>query len=120
MSNVGIIGSGPVGLALANGFLKHGYQVKIGTSDPGKLSEWKSKAGANASVGSSKDAASFGEIVVLAVKGDAALSAIERATPSALTGKTVSPGLFDIINILGKEEVLKRLNLALDFIYKRQ
>jgi glutamyl-tRNA synthetase len=38
----------------------------------------------------------------------------------ALTGKTVSPGLFDIINILGKEEVLKRLNLALDFIYKKQ
>jgi glutamyl-tRNA synthetase len=38
----------------------------------------------------------------------------------ALTGKTVSPGLFDIISILGKEEVLKRLNLALDFIYKKQ
>ncbi|MBI4795316.1 MAG: glutamate--tRNA ligase, partial [Deltaproteobacteria bacterium] len=38
----------------------------------------------------------------------------------ALTGKTVSPGLFDIISILGKPEVLKRLNLALDFIYKKQ
>jgi hypothetical protein len=37
-----------------------------------------------------------------------------------LTGKTVSPGLFDIISILGKGEVLKRLNLALDFIYKKQ
>ena len=38
----------------------------------------------------------------------------------ALTGTTVSPGLFDVISILGKEEVLKRLNCALDFIYKEQ
>jgi len=38
----------------------------------------------------------------------------------ALTGTTVSPGLFDVISILGKEEVLKRLNRALDFIYKGQ
>ncbi|MFZ5452326.1 MAG: hypothetical protein ACOZF2_10740 [Thermodesulfobacteriota bacterium] len=38
----------------------------------------------------------------------------------ALTGTTVSPGLFDVISILGKEEVLKRLNLALDFIYKEK
>jgi glutamyl-tRNA synthetase len=34
----------------------------------------------------------------------------------ALTGRTASPGLFEIINILGKEETLKRLNNALSFI----
>jgi glutamyl-tRNA synthetase len=50
------------------------------------------------------------------------LKMVQLAQPVrlALTGKTVSPGLFDIIIILGKEEVLKRLNLALDFIYKKQ
>ncbi len=50
------------------------------------------------------------------------LKMVQLAQPVrlALTGKTVSPGLFDIINILGKDEVLKRLNLALDFIYKKQ
>jgi len=50
------------------------------------------------------------------------LKMVQLAQPVrlALTGKTVSPGLFDIISILGKEEVLKRLNLALDFIYKKQ
>ncbi len=50
------------------------------------------------------------------------LKMVQLAQPVrlALTGKTVSPGLFDIINILGKAEVLKRLNLALDFIYKKQ
>ncbi len=34
----------------------------------------------------------------------------------ALTGQTASPGLFDIINILGKQETLKRINNALSFI----
>ncbi|MDP3182581.1 MAG: glutamate--tRNA ligase [Desulfobaccales bacterium] len=34
----------------------------------------------------------------------------------ALTGQTASPGLFDIINILGKKETLKRINNALSFI----
>ena len=50
------------------------------------------------------------------------LKMVQLAQPVrlALTGKTVSPGLFDIISILGKGEVLKRLNLALDFIYKKQ
>ncbi|MCX6168268.1 MAG: NAD(P)-binding domain-containing protein [Ignavibacteriales bacterium] len=89
MKKIGVLGSGVVGQALANGFLKYGYQVKIGTSNTGKLSEWKSKAGANASVGSFADAASFGELIVLAVKGTAALKAIELANPSSLSGKTV-------------------------------
>jgi predicted dinucleotide-binding enzyme len=89
MSKVGVIGSGVVGQALANGFLKYGYQVKVGTGDVKKLSEWKSKAGAQASVGSFADAAGFGEIVVLAVKGTAAIDAIKKAGPAALAGKTV-------------------------------
>jgi predicted dinucleotide-binding enzyme len=89
MANVGIIGSGIVGRTLADGFLKHGYNVAVGTGNTGKLSEWKSKAGANARVGSFAEAAAFGDIVVLAVKGTAAAEAIERTGPSALAGKTV-------------------------------
>jgi glutamyl-tRNA synthetase len=34
----------------------------------------------------------------------------------ALTGTTVSPGLFEIMNVLGKEVVLKRLRLAQGYI----
>ncbi len=89
MQKVGIIGSGVVGKSLASGFLRHGYQVTIGTSDPKKLSEWKTGAGEKAKVGSFAEAATFGEIVVLAVKGLAAISAIEKAGPSSLSGKTV-------------------------------
>ena len=89
MRKVGIIGSGIVGQTLAKGFLEYGYQVRVGTGDVKKLSEWKSKAGEHASVGSFADAASFGDIVVLAVKGTGALEAIRKAGSVVLAGKTV-------------------------------
>jgi glutamyl-tRNA synthetase len=34
----------------------------------------------------------------------------------ALTGKTVSPGIFEVMDVLGKEEVLKRLDRAINYI----
>ncbi len=36
----------------------------------------------------------------------------------ALTGKTVSPGIFEIMATLGKDRVISRLNKALDFMEK--
>jgi 8-hydroxy-5-deazaflavin:NADPH oxidoreductase len=89
MKKIGILGSGVVAQALAGGFLKHGYEVKLGTSNPDKLSDWKSKAGANISIGNFEETAAFGEIVVLAVKGTAALEAVEKAGSTNLSGKTV-------------------------------
>ncbi len=38
----------------------------------------------------------------------------------ALTGKTVSPGIFEIIEVLGKEKVLYRLNQAVEFITSKE
>ena len=35
-TTIGIIGSGVVGQTLANGFIKHGYSVMVGTNTPGK------------------------------------------------------------------------------------
>jgi predicted dinucleotide-binding enzyme len=89
MKKIGILGSGIVGQTLANGFLKHGYEVMIGTSDPGKLTDWKSAGGENSNAGSFTATAAFGEIVILAVKGSAALEAIKKASPALLKGKTV-------------------------------
>jgi len=37
---VGILGTGIVAKALAAGFLKHGYDVMLGTRDPSKLGDW--------------------------------------------------------------------------------
>ncbi len=85
--NIGIIGSGPVAKALAAGFLKHGHQVMLGTRDPSKLSVWAAE-GTGAKVGSVADATKFGESIVLAVKGAAALDALALAG-SSLAGKTV-------------------------------
>ena len=88
-TKVGVLGSGKVGEVLANGFLKHGYEVMRGSRDPAKLAAWKSGAGASASTGTMADTARFGEIVVLAVKGTAAEDAVRQAGPASLAGKVV-------------------------------
>jgi predicted dinucleotide-binding enzyme len=89
MTNIAIIGSGAVGDTLAAGFLKYGNAVMRGTREPQKLTEWKTKAGANASVGTVAEAARFGELVVLAVKGTGAESAIDLCGAENLAGKTI-------------------------------
>jgi hypothetical protein len=92
----GIIGSGIVAQTLGTGFLKNGHEVKLGTRDTSKLAEWQEKAGEKASVGSFEDAAKFGDVVVVAVGGTVAVSAIEQAGTENLDGKTV----IDVTNAL--------------------
>ncbi|EMN42907.1 NADP oxidoreductase coenzyme F420-dependent [Leptospira weilii str. LNT 1234] len=96
---IGILGSGVVGQTLANGFLKYGAEVKIGTRDSGKLKDWLSKAGTSASIGSFEDAANFGEILVLAAKGNAASEVLKLAGIDSLNGKTI----IDTTNPIGEE-----------------
>src|SRR5262245_37608723 len=85
---VGILGSGDVAKALAAGFVKHGHQVTLGTRDPGKLKDFLAQhRGAEAR--SFADAAKFGEVVVLAVKGNVALDALRAAGAANLMGKPV-------------------------------
>jgi predicted dinucleotide-binding enzyme len=86
--NVGILGSGEVAKTLAEGFLRHGHAVKLGTRTPAKLADWAA-ANPSASVGSFAEAAGFGELLVLAVKGSAAAKALEAAGAESLAGKTV-------------------------------
>lgn len=84
----GVLGSAVVGQTLAAGFLKHGHEAMIGTREPAKLAEWN-KANPKARIGSSAEAAAFGEILVLAVKGGAAANALSGAGAANLKGKTV-------------------------------
>ncbi len=86
---VGILGSGIVGQTLGSGFIKYGHQVKIGTSNPNKLNDWIKNSSTNASVGSFADAASFGEIIILAVKGTAVMNVLEKAGSKNLADKTI-------------------------------
>ena len=85
----GVIGSGDVGKTLANGLLKYGFEVMIGTNSPAKAGDLRSKTGGKAKVGSFAEAAKFGEIVVLAVKGSAAEDALISIGAENLAGKTV-------------------------------
>jgi hypothetical protein len=89
MKKVGIIGSGSVAKALGNGFIKYGYEVMLSSRDISKLSDWKEQAGSKGKVGSFAEAAKFGTLIVLAVKGTGAEEAIEEAGPQNLNGKTV-------------------------------
>jgi predicted dinucleotide-binding enzyme len=84
---IGIIGSGIVGVTLANGFLKHGYAVTLGTNTPGKREELKKKTAV--AVGSFAEAAEFGETIVLAVKGSGAEAALRAAGIERFKGKTI-------------------------------
>lgn len=85
---IGVLGSGVVGQTLSDGFLRHGYEVMRASREPQKLAAWKGAAGPRASVGSFVQAATFAEVVVLAVKGAAAEAVVDLAE-SALGGKTV-------------------------------
>jgi predicted dinucleotide-binding enzyme len=85
---IGIIGSGAVAQSLATGFIRHGHQVTLGTRDPGKLADWLAQNQA-ARVAGVVEAARFGDVVVLAVKGSAAQAVVESLGSAALGGKVV-------------------------------
>lgn len=86
---IGILGSGEVGQKLGDAFIATGHTVKIGTRSPEKLSAWVAGHGGKASAGSFSDAASFGEIVVLATLWDGTPGAIKAAGAGNFTGKIV-------------------------------
>ncbi|MDZ4665189.1 MAG: NAD(P)-binding domain-containing protein [Bacteroidota bacterium] len=88
MKKIGIIGSGIVAKVLATGFIKHGYTAMLGTRDTSKLAEWLQKNPLG-KIGSFSDAAAFGEIIVLAVKGSIAKDAIKLCGEINLKNKTI-------------------------------
>jgi hypothetical protein len=77
-----------VAKTLATGFLKHGHQVMVGSRTPAKLADWK-QANRAGQAGTFSQAAAFGEVVVLAVKGAVAADALRLAGAEHLAGKTV-------------------------------
>ena len=85
----GIVGSGEVGQRLGDGLIGLRHKVMIGSRDPQKLAAWVSKHGGAASAGSFSDAATYGELLVIATSWAGAKSAIEMAGPKNFGGKTV-------------------------------
>jgi predicted dinucleotide-binding enzyme len=103
---IGILGSGGVAQSLASGLLRHGHDVKLGSGTPAKLAGYVA-ATPGATAGSFADAAAHGEIVILAVKGGAALDVLRAAGIAALAGKTVIDACNPIADAAPEDGVLR-------------
>jgi hypothetical protein len=103
---VGLLGSGNVAKTLGSGLLKHGHDVTMGTRTPAGLVDW-AKQNPKGHIGGFADAAKFGELIVLAVKGTAALDALRAASPANLAGKAVIDATNPIADAPPKHGVLK-------------
>jgi 8-hydroxy-5-deazaflavin:NADPH oxidoreductase len=86
---IGIIGSGVVGIALANGLHRHGYHIMLGTNDTGKHEGIKEKTKGNAAIGTFEETARYADLLILAVKGTMAEEALRKTGIENLIGKTV-------------------------------
>jgi predicted dinucleotide-binding enzyme len=115
---VGVLGSGDVAKALAAGFLKHGHEVMVGTRNTAKLKEWRS-ANPKAQMGSFNDAAAFGEILVLAVKGSVAADVMRAAGSANLAGKLVIDACNPIADAPPVNGVLKLFTTVDDSLMER-
>lgn len=80
-----------VGETLGTKFVQLGHQVKMGsrTANNEKAVKWANTAGANASQGTFADAASFGDMVFLCLKGTVFLDIAKALSPNALAEKVV-------------------------------
>jgi predicted dinucleotide-binding enzyme len=123
-SRVGVLGSGEVGRRLAAGFHSRGHDVMIGSRDPGKpeLREWLSGDGAGMEAGTFAQAAEHGELLVLAVLGNAAQEAIADAGTDNFSSKVVidamnpldfSGGFPPKLSITGEDSLGERVQRAL-------
>lgn len=84
---IGILGSGDVGKALGRGFARHGWDVLLGTRSPEQLDDWLAETEGTVAVGSFAEAASHGDLAVLAVRGDAAEQVVAQVGPEILAGR---------------------------------
>jgi hypothetical protein len=86
---IGVLGSGVVAQTLAGGLLKHGHNVKVGSRSAERLADWAA-ANPKAATGTFAEAAEFGELLILAVKGKAAAEALRLAGANNLRGKAIA------------------------------
>jgi len=123
-TRVGVLGTGGVGRRLAAGFRGLGHQVTIGSRDPEKpeLRDWLSVEGGGIRAGTFAEAASRGELLVLAVLGDVADQVIVDSGRENFAGKVVvdamnpldfSGGFPPKLSISGEDSLGERVQRAL-------
>ena len=87
MQKFGVLGSGIVAQTLAKGLRKHGYDVRIASRSAETLADFARETGI--ATGTFGDVAGWADVIVLAVKGTAAESALSIAGAGNLRGKVV-------------------------------
>jgi predicted dinucleotide-binding enzyme len=109
MKNIGILGTGGVGQTLASKFITLGYDVMLGTRNVSEklasnlkdgygnppFSEWYA-SNKSAKLGTFKEAALFGEIILNATHGAISINVLKMADAQNLVGKI----LIDVSNPL--------------------
>ena len=88
---IGILGTGMVGATLGTKLAALGHEVKIGSreTDNAAGAAWVKRAGRGASQGRFTDAAEFGEMVFVCLRGDVALPVLKSVGANKLKGKVV-------------------------------
>lgn len=86
--NIGIIGTGDIGGALARHWGAAGHNLMISSRHPEQLRDLAKEIGPNVKVGTPKEAAAFGEVIMLAVPYGA-LPQVGRDYAAELEGKVV-------------------------------
>jgi predicted dinucleotide-binding enzyme len=86
--NIGVIGSGNIGATVGALWIKAGHKVLFSSRHPERLGRLVSSLGANASSGTTREAAAFGDALLVAVPY-AALPELGRELAAEMSGKVV-------------------------------
>lgn len=109
---IGIIGAGGIGRLYATLWHKAGHEMFISSRNPHKLTRFVEELGERASVGTPEEAASFGDVILLAVNYwtiDEAVNAILPASTGKLVIDATNPLKFKdgggLERMIGEDEV---------------
>jgi len=115
---IGIIGSGAVAQTLGSKLIGLGHDLMLGTRDPDKLDdkkmfaatlrEWKSQNEGRAKIGTFKEAAAHGELLINATAGEVSLDALKLAAADKVGAKI----LIDVANELDHSKGMPPVVLA--------
>jgi predicted dinucleotide-binding enzyme len=91
MEKIGVFGTGVVGNTIGTKLVQLGYKVMMGsrTAANEKATAWVEANGKNASAGTFKDTAEFGDIIFNCTKGESALEVFKQAGLDEFHGKLV-------------------------------
>lgn len=99
---IGILGTGMVGKTLGTKLVSLGHEVKMGSREAKNAERmaWAKNAGGSASQGTFVDAAIFGEMVFLCLRGDVALPVVKSLAKFSDAGQLKDKIIVDVSNPL--------------------